>query len=106
MLKLSVTDLIQGDETCYSFVIAIAKRARAISEKANDEHELLDEKPVQMAVKEYTQGKFRILHGGEPVTEADADAFEQAAREAAENDEKPTDFNETAGAENGTAPKA
>lgn len=77
MLKLSVTDLIQGDETCYSFVIAIAKRARAISEKANDEHVLLDEKPVKTAVREYTQGKFRIEEGGEPKTEEDADVFDR-----------------------------
>ena len=73
MLKLSVNDLIEDKGTnCYSFVIAIAKRARAIAEKANDEDELLDEKPVQIAVQEYTQGCYHIIpDGGEPKADPD-----------------------------------
>lgn len=61
MLKLSASDLIKGDENCYSFVIAIAKKARQIAETANEENEMLDEKPVQMAVREYTDGEFHIV---------------------------------------------
>lgn len=60
MQKLSVGDIVKNNENCYSFVIAIAKRARQISEKANDEELILDEKPVQTAVKEFVEGKFRI----------------------------------------------
>lgn len=60
MLKLSVEDIVKNNENCYSFVIAIAKRARQISEKANDEGIILDEKPVQTSVKEFVEGKFRI----------------------------------------------
>ncbi|MDR3553072.1 MAG: DNA-directed RNA polymerase subunit omega [Clostridia bacterium] len=61
MLKFSVNDLISDDENCYSFVIAIAKRARRIADQANDESEILDEKPVQMAVREFAEGKFHIM---------------------------------------------
>lgn len=61
MQKLSVEDIVKNNENCYSFVIAIAKRARQISEKANDEEEILDEKPVQIAVQEFVEGKFRIV---------------------------------------------
>lgn len=60
MQKLSVEDIVKNNENCYSFVVAIAKRARQISEKANEEELILDEKPVQMAVEEFVEGKFRI----------------------------------------------
>jgi DNA-directed RNA polymerase subunit omega len=61
MQKLSVDDIVKNNENCYSFVIAIAKRARQISEKSNEEEEILDEKPVQIAVQEFVEGKFRIV---------------------------------------------
>jgi DNA-directed RNA polymerase subunit omega len=61
MLKLSVNDIVKHNENCYSFVIALAKRARQISESAIESGELLDEKPVQMAVAEFVAGKFRIV---------------------------------------------
>lgn len=57
----SVNDLVRNHENCYSFVAAIAKRARHISEKANDESIMLDEKPVKIAIKEYENGKFTVL---------------------------------------------
>jgi DNA-directed RNA polymerase subunit omega len=61
MLKFSVNDLVNNNENCYSFVVAIAKRARMIADKANEEGILLYEKPVQMAVKDYIAGKFHIV---------------------------------------------
>lgn len=61
MLKLSVNDIVKHNENCYSFVIAMAKRARIISETAIDNGELLDEKPVQIAVQQFVEGKFRIV---------------------------------------------
>lgn len=81
MLKLSVNDLITDDETCYSFVVGIAKRARKISETANDEGVLLDEKPVQIAVREFTEGKYHILPpknkpGEDGAEEKHSDGFE------------------------------
>lgn len=60
MLKLSVNDIVKHNENCYSFVVAVAKRAREISEQAEEEDILLDKQPVQMAVKEFVEGKFHI----------------------------------------------
>lgn len=60
MQKLSVEDIVKNNENCYSFVVAIAKRARQISEKANEEGVILEEKPVKTAVREFVEGKFRI----------------------------------------------
>lgn len=73
MLKLSVEDIVKNNENCYSFVIAIAKRARQISEKANDEGIILDEKPVQISVKEFVEGKFRIAQKSENEHQEDND---------------------------------
>jgi DNA-directed RNA polymerase subunit omega len=61
MLKLSVNDIVKHNENCYSFVIAVAKRARMISENAIESGDLLDEKPVQIAVQQFVEGKFRIV---------------------------------------------
>jgi DNA-directed RNA polymerase subunit omega len=60
MLKLSVNDIVKHNENCYSFVMAIAKRARQISDSAYNEGEPMEEKPVQVAVEEFVEGKFRI----------------------------------------------
>lgn len=60
MRKLSVNDIVKHNENCYSFVIAVAKRARQIAEEAEQEGEMLDEKPVQMAVEEFVAGQFHI----------------------------------------------
>lgn len=60
-MKLSVADIVKNNENCYSFVVAMAKRARQIAETANDEEIPLDEKPVQMAVRDFVEGKFRII---------------------------------------------
>lgn len=75
MQKLSVEDIVKNNENCYSFVVAIAKRARQIAEKANDEGVMLEEKPVQTAVKQFVEGKFRIktekCDNNEPKAESD-----------------------------------
>lgn len=83
MRKLSVEDIVKDNENCYSFVVAIAKRARQISEKSNDEGIILDDRPVHMAVKEFAAGKFRI--GASNKTEEDL----TEAEEAVENVEEP-----------------
>ena len=61
MRKLSIDDIVKDNENCYSFVIAVAKRARQISEAAERTGTLLDEKPVQMAIGDFLEGKFRIV---------------------------------------------
>lgn len=77
MLKLSVDELVKDNENCYSFVVAVAKKARRIAEKANDESIMLDQKPVQIAVKEYMEGKFRVVPYKAPVEEENTDQDSQ-----------------------------
>jgi len=57
MLYPSINDLIKPGENRYSFVIAVAKRARAIAEKAEANGEILTEKPVKIAINEFYSGK-------------------------------------------------
>ncbi|MBQ6265116.1 MAG: DNA-directed RNA polymerase subunit omega [Clostridia bacterium] len=45
----------------YSLVTATAKRARAISEEAEENRELLTEKPVSLAIEEIINGDYVIV---------------------------------------------
>ena len=53
MLRPAMSDLIDDDQDTYAFVVAVAKRAREIANDAEERHEILEEKPVQMAVDEF-----------------------------------------------------
>lgn len=58
MLYPSVNNLIKGEHRCrYSLVIAVAKQARYLSEKADENGEKLDEKPIKKAVMSFAEGK-------------------------------------------------
>ena len=61
MLRPSITQLITKNESCYSLVIGIAKRAREISDDLYKNGEPLEEKPVQTAVDEFAKGVFKIV---------------------------------------------
>ena len=58
MLRPSLNQLMTKNESCYSVVVGIAKRAREIAEE-------LKEKPVQTAVDELAAGKYRIIESEE-----------------------------------------
>ena len=45
----------------YSVVIAVAKRAREIVEKAEENNQILVEKPVDLAVQDFVDDKVRII---------------------------------------------
>lgn len=90
MRKLSVEDIVKGNENCYSFVVAVAKRARQISEKANDEGRILEEKPVQLAVEEFVEGKFRIAPEGSQ-QQVPSEEAKEAVEEKPIEDEKPAE---------------
>ncbi len=53
MLKPSMNELLENDQDCYSFVVAVAKRAREIATEAEERHEILEDKPVKLAVDEF-----------------------------------------------------
>lgn len=63
MLRPSVNQIISKNESCYSLVIAVAKRAREIADEIASEKndKTLEEKPVKTAVEEFASGKYRII---------------------------------------------
>ena len=61
MLRPSLNQLMAKNESCYSVVVGIAKRAREIADELYDQKKELKEKPVQTAVDELAAGKYRII---------------------------------------------
>lgn len=61
MHRPAVSDILKNGESYYSLVVAVAKRAREIAEKAEEEHVELIEKPVQIAVDEFAKGKYKLV---------------------------------------------
>ncbi len=62
MLRPAVNQIISKNESCYSLVIAVAKRAREISDELLKNEQTLEEKPVKTAVEEIASGKYRIVN--------------------------------------------
>ena len=50
MHRPSAPELLKPGQSYYSLVVAIAKRARDIAQQADENHEILSEKPVKMAL--------------------------------------------------------
>lgn len=66
MLKPSADLIINPQQSRYSLVIAVAKRARQIASDAETKGEILAEKPVDLAVQDFIQHKFNIIEKIEP----------------------------------------
>lgn len=60
MQRISVSDILKDNESTYSLVVAIAKRAREISDEAEEKGDILIEKPVQLAIKEFADGECKL----------------------------------------------
>ncbi len=61
MLKPSCNIIKTPHKSYYSVVIAVAKRAREIVEKAEENNQILVEKPVDLAVQDFVDDKFKII---------------------------------------------
>lgn len=61
MLRPAVSQLISKDQSVYSLVIAVSKRARQIADTLYEENKILEEKPVKTAVDEFWSGKCRMI---------------------------------------------
>jgi len=61
MLRPAVNQIISKNESCYSLVIAVAKRAREITDELYKENKPIEEKPVKTAVEEIASGKCKIV---------------------------------------------
>ena len=66
MLRPAITQIITKNESYYSLVIGLAKRARAIADELYEKNEILKEKPVKTAVEEFASGKYKIIEYKEP----------------------------------------
>ena len=55
MLRPAMYDILGKDQCYYSFVIAVAKRAREIVDEYMERGEILEEKSVDIAVKEFAK---------------------------------------------------
>ena len=63
MLRPAMSQIVKKDESAYEFVIEVARRAREIVNEAEERGEVLDVKPVQLAVEEdvYKRQVFNLL---------------------------------------------
>ena len=60
MLRPAITQIITKNESYYSLVIGVAKRAREISADAQENSEILTEKPVLSATEDFKNNKYSI----------------------------------------------
>ncbi len=61
MLRPAMNDILEEGQSYYSFVIAVAKRARDIAEDAIENGTMLNEKPVDIAVNDFADEKFAFV---------------------------------------------
>lgn len=61
MLKPSDDSVLGPQQNRYSLVVGVAKRAREIANYAESHGEILVEKPVDLAVQEFINHKFKII---------------------------------------------
>ena len=64
MLRPALSELLKPNQSYYMRVVAVAKRAREIVEEAAEEERILVEKPVKLAVMEFSKGVCSIREDG------------------------------------------
>ena len=60
MLRPNLSQIKKEDQSTYSFVYAVAKRAREVAEETENDPEGAADKPVDLAVSEFASGKVRM----------------------------------------------
>lgn len=61
MRRPSVDDMMSGKVSRYALVIAVAKRAREITEEINSKGEIIVEKSVNLAIEDFKNHKYIIF---------------------------------------------
>lgn len=61
MFNPDLRNVLKDHTSRYSLVTAVAKRAREISADAQENSEILIEKPVSLALDEIISGKFEVV---------------------------------------------
>ncbi len=65
MFNPDLRKALANNKSRYSLVTAVAKRAREISSDAQENGEVLNEKPVSIALDEIINGKFEVVESEE-----------------------------------------
>ncbi len=65
MLKPTDIERLKGKNSRYAVVIGVAKRARSIAQDAEDNGVVLTEKPVSMAILDFTEGDYKMVASNE-----------------------------------------
>ena len=60
MLRPVMSQIKREDQSNYSFVFAVAKRAREIAEEIENDPDSSDYKPVDLAVNEFATGTVKM----------------------------------------------
>ena len=90
MLKPSADLIIDPKQSRYSLVVGVAKRARQIVEEAEKNGQILIEKPVDLAVHDFMDEKYRLVEC--PIVNDDEpEENDNPVEEAAEEQELPTE---------------
>lgn len=71
MIKPIADLILTPKQSRYSLVIAVSKRARQIAEDAEKNRDILDEKPVELAVQEYVRHKYTMVEKNNPNDDTD-----------------------------------
>ena len=61
MFNPDLRNVLKNRTSRYSLVSAVAKRAREISSEAQENEEILNDKPVSIALDEIINGKFQVV---------------------------------------------
>ena len=61
MLRPAAIQILKNNESYYSLVVAVAKRAREITNEAFENKIVLDERPVKKAVDEFAAGEYKLI---------------------------------------------
>lgn len=61
MFNPDLRNVLKNKTSRYSLVAAIAKRAREISSDAQENEEILNEKPVSIALDEIISGEYKVI---------------------------------------------
>ena len=100
MLRPAATQLISKNDSYYSLVIGVAKRAREIADELDKEGKVLEEKPVKTAVEELAAGKFRIEeYTGKNEEETETEQDSEQTEDVLENSDGNEEAQETAEAQ-------
>lgn len=61
MLRPSDIEQLKGENSRYAMVVAVAKHARDIADKAIENGEIITEKPVSLAIEDFKGGDLKVF---------------------------------------------